>query len=90
MTMDLLKSFRPDVLVVNLALPEMNGFEIVASIAGENELKGTSVIVVSDADTPKDAQLLRAMGVNHFWTKPVNEADMLETMLPLLENPPRN
>ena len=89
MTMDLLKNIQPDVLVVNLALPEMNGFEIVASIVGEQNLKGTKVIVVSDSSNVKDAQLLRAMGVNHFWTKPVNPEAMLETMMPMLENPLR-
>ena len=87
MTMELLRTFRPEVLVVNLALPEMNGFEIVASIAGETALQDTQIIVVTDTDTPKDLQLLRAMGVEHFWTKPVNTDAMLATMLPLLEPP---
>lgn len=87
MAMDMLRSVRPHVLVVNLSLPEMNGFEIVASIAGEKDFENTSVIVVSDNSGAKDAQLLRGMGVKHFWTKPVDSEVLLEVMRPLLENP---
>lgn len=85
MAMDMLKTIRPHVLVINLALPEMNGFEIVASTIGEPEFAGMTVIVVSENSGAKDAQLLRSMGIQHFWTKPVDAEALLEVIRPLLE-----
>jgi serine/threonine protein kinase len=90
MTLDLLKTYRPNVVILNLALPQMNGFEIVASIVGEHELQGINVIVVSENDYARDAQLLRAMGVDHFWTKPVDTDSLVNTMMPWLEFPNRS
>lgn len=87
MALDMLKSVKPHVLVIDLGLPEINGFEIVASIAGDPDYHGMVTIVVSQNSGAKDAQLLRAMGVKHFWTKPVDVEALFEAIRPQLEKP---
>jgi serine/threonine-protein kinase len=87
MAMELIRTVDPHVLVINLALPEMSGFEIIASVLGDEAFRQMTIIAVSDNSGTKDAQLLRGMGVRHFWSKPIDIEALLEVIIPELEKP---
>jgi len=58
---------RPDLVVVNLALPPPDGFEVLRSIRAEDQ---TPVLVVSGPRDRKDAYRCFELGADDFITKP--------------------
>ena len=67
---------QPDIVLLDLIMPGVNGFEILAGIRGSETARYTPVIVLT-AETNPDAQL-RALelGATDFLTKPVNPAEL--------------
>ncbi len=61
------KTERPDLVVVNLALPPPDGFEVLRSIRAEDQ---TPVLVVSEPSGRSDAYRCFELGADDFMTKP--------------------
>ncbi len=61
------KTERPDLVVVNLALPPPDGFEVLRSIRAEDQ---TPVLVVSGPSGRSDAYRCFELGADDFMTKP--------------------
>jgi CheY-like chemotaxis protein len=87
MALDMINSVKPHLLIINLRLQEMSGFEIIASLAGEATHPDMEIIAITENSGTKDANLLRSMGVTHFWSKPVDTEALLEVIVPILEMP---
>ena len=65
---------RPDLILLDLNLPKMDGFQVLEAIKGDPELRSIPVIVVSGSD--READIARAYGLqaSAFVVKPL-EAD---------------
>ncbi len=87
MTLKMIESVKPHVLVLDLALPEINGFEMVATIRGDSETENLQIIVVTDRGGQSEANMLKSMGVKIFLTKPLDSESLAEVLRPLLERP---
>ncbi|MBN2803826.1 MAG: protein kinase [Deltaproteobacteria bacterium] len=85
MAMDMIKSVKPHLLIINLKLQEMSGFEIIASLIGDPDFNDMEIIAITENSGTKDANLLKGMGINHFWSKPIDIEAILEVMIPVLE-----
>lgn len=75
--MDLLRREDPGVLLLDLMMPHISGFELLTQIRGDRTLRYTPVIVLTAA-TGADAKL-RALqlGVTDFLSKPVDESELV-------------
>ena len=62
--------FRPDVIVMDLSLPSMDGLTAIASLSGNPETGAIPVIVLSAHTFPADEQRARAAGAAAFLAKP--------------------
>jgi two-component system, cell cycle response regulator DivK len=62
--------FRPDVIVMDLSLPSMDGWTAIASLAGERETSTIPVVVLSAHTFPADEQRARDAGAAAFLAKP--------------------
>jgi DNA-binding response OmpR family regulator len=87
MTLEMLRTIKPHVLLMDLSLPEINGLEIVATVRGEPQHKNLEIIVATDRGGRREASILKGMGVNHFLTKPVDQEELSMLLRPLLERP---
>ncbi|NLN62112.1 MAG: protein kinase [Myxococcales bacterium] len=85
--LDMLQKLKPRVLIINQALPVVNGFEVVAACAGDPDFADMLIVVVSSAGHSQDAALLYALGVHHFFTTPVDMNELAEIIRPALEVP---
>lgn len=83
----LVAEFKPDVLLVDLALPEINGLELVATLRGDPAFANLNIVVVSEAGGQHEARILSALDVHHFYTKPVDLENLAEIICPLLDRP---
>jgi CheY-like chemotaxis protein len=76
----LAREFRPDVIVMDLSLPSMDGWTAIASLSG-NPDTGTIPIVVLSAHTfPADEQRAREAGVAAFLAKPCDPLSLARTV----------
>lgn len=58
-------------LLVDVNMPEMDGYALVSRLRGEAELAATPVIMISTEREPRDAERGFAAGANLFLVKPV-------------------
>ena len=71
----------PDVMLVDLALPEMNGVELCMILRGTKRATNTQIVAVSGSAGDKDAELLRRLGIADFVRKNVSLAGDLGEVL---------
>jgi excisionase family DNA binding protein len=84
----LVKEFRPDVVVLDVMLPDINGKEVCQRIRSDSALDDVRIICISgmvEADKVAD---LKAAGANDFMQKPFAVEKLMETVCELLEMEP--
>ena len=80
--MEVIDKENPEVLVVDLGLPDMDGFEIVKKIKGESPQ--TIVIVITGFCDDAKEQKIMEMGVERYIKKPFGIQELLEDVKNLL------
>lgn|GEM_PF-424957 len=84
--LELARAHRPDVLLLDLHLPDMTGMEVLAALREEPSLAELPVVVVSASAMPADVERVQAMGIAHYLTKPLDTRAFLEVVGALLDN----
>ena len=67
-----IRSVKPDLVITDLAMPVMDGFELMKHIRDSDDLKHYQVIVSSASVSPADQQFALNQGGDYFLTKPVD------------------
>ena len=75
---------RPDVVLMDLSLPVIDGWEATRRIKANPELKAIPVIAVTAHAMQGDAERARAAGCDDYLTKPIDEDLLLATLRNLL------
>jgi signal transduction histidine kinase/DNA-binding response OmpR family regulator/HPt (histidine-containing phosphotransfer) domain-containing protein len=68
-------------LLLDLMMPEMDGFELARRVRMNTEYDDCALILVSSAVRPGDAARCRELGIERYLTKPVIQSDLLEAIL---------
>ncbi|TAK34486.1 MAG: response regulator, partial [Lysobacteraceae bacterium] len=63
---------RPDVIVLDIGLPEVNGYELARKMRGQPDLAGAVLIALSGYGRDEDRQHGVEAGFDHHFTKPVD------------------
>ena len=66
-TLNLLKSFHPDVLILDLVMPKLDGFGVLAELQKQNSK--IKVIVASNLSQEEDQERARKLGASGFLIK---------------------
>jgi DNA-binding response OmpR family regulator len=86
--MELLKSLKPDVLLLDLMLPDIDGWEIYREMKADEELSRVPVIVISARDQKQDAAAgYHVIGDDRYLEKPFEIEDLLKTVYEVLDKP---
>jgi two-component system cell cycle response regulator len=72
--LDLMDRYRPDIVLLDIMMPGMNGFEVCRRIKGDRDFADTPVVLVTALDQPADRLEGLEAGADDFLTKPVDEA----------------
>ena len=84
MGVDAAKSFKPDVIVLDLVLPKKNGFDVLEELKGNEDFKTTPIIVVSNLGEEEDIKRALSLGASDYFVKaqhPINEiVDKVKTV----------
>jgi CheY-like chemotaxis protein len=71
---------RPDVAVLDIGMPDLNGYEVAKRIRREAWGTGIVLIALTGWGQESDKRIARAAGFDHHLTKPVNP-DRLNDLL---------
>jgi signal transduction histidine kinase/DNA-binding response OmpR family regulator len=72
------------VLVTDMHMPEMDGFDLVTRIRGLPAMASVPVLMLSSGARLEDAELCRQLGITSFLSKPVRRKELLSAILALL------
>jgi serine/threonine-protein kinase len=79
--MTAIRAREPDLLLLDLHMPKMNGIEVCMALRGERVGERTTIISVSAGAQDDDKQLLYQMGIHHFVEKGTALKDRLATAI---------
>jgi two-component system, cell cycle response regulator DivK len=71
------KSEHPDLILMDIQLPVMDGYEATRQIRADPALKATPIIAVSSFATKGDEEKARFAGCDHCVTKPYSPIQLL-------------
>ncbi|WP_338771020.1 response regulator [Massilia sp. METH4] len=71
---------KPDVVFLDIGLPDMSGVDVAATLRGYPELAKTVLIALTGYGQDKDRMGAMAAGFNHHLTKPVNMETLNDTV----------
>lgn len=72
-----MRSDPPDVLVLDVMLPKVNGFEVLKQVKADPALKHVPVIVLTAKGQAQDRRMAEEIGVEAFMTKPFSNLDIV-------------
>ncbi len=64
--------FRPDLVILDLMMPHLDGFKVCSSIRSEPETSELAVLVVTGYDDDENLQRAREAGADYCMTKPLS------------------
>ena len=79
-----LKTFKPQLLLTDLEMPNMNGVELTAHVRARADLHGLPIIMITSRSQDKHRQLADQAGVDQYITKPYRDLQLLETIRAIL------
>jgi two-component system CheB/CheR fusion protein len=82
----LLKHLRPDVAILDVGLPEIDGFELARRIRARPELVHTCLIALTGYGQPSDRAVGREAGFDAHLVKPVRVEQLLELLAEMQPN----
>jgi twitching motility two-component system response regulator PilH len=72
------KNDQPDLILMDVVMPGLNGFQATRAIAREEKTKHIPVIICTTKDQETDKIWGLRQGAKDYVTKPVNEGELLE------------
>lgn len=69
--LDLVRSLKPQVVLLDIQMPVMNGLEVLKEIKSDPKLKDIAVIMVSAYTSAEDIEQSMNLGASGFIKKPV-------------------
>ena len=74
------RSERPDVILLDVMMPRMNGFEVCEQLRQDTDLAGIQVILLTAKGQEYDRRRGEEAGANLYMTKPFNPDHLLATV----------
>jgi DNA-binding response OmpR family regulator len=71
---------RPTVILLDVVMPERNGFQVCRDLKSNTEFKGIPVIMVTSKDTASDRFWGEQQGADGYVTKPFTREDLLRAV----------
>lgn len=71
---------RPDLILLDLNMPRMNGCEFLVAIKADERFKGIPVVVLTTSDVEKDVIYSYQLGATSYITKPVDMPQFIKAI----------
>jgi DNA-binding response OmpR family regulator len=75
--MEILETFRPDLILSDVMVPYMDGLQILKKIKADDELKDIPVIMLTSKAQEKDVTRGLELGAQDYMTKPFSPTELI-------------
>jgi len=84
----MVKEYRPDIIVLDVMLPDINGKEVCHRVRADSTLEDVRILCISGMIEEDKIQELRLAGADKFLHKPFDVEELIDEMCALLEIEP--
>ena len=77
----------PDVMLVDIEMPRMDGFDLTRNIRADERLKNIPIIMITSRTADKHRSYAFELGVNNYLGKPYQEEELLELVAGYVRKP---
>ncbi|KAA1261863.1 Response regulator PleD [Rubripirellula obstinata] len=77
-TLDKVESFKPDLVLLDVMMPKLSGFEVCEKLKGDAATSRVMVLMVTALSELGDIERAVAAGTDDFLSKPVNKVELLK------------
>jgi chemosensory pili system protein ChpA (sensor histidine kinase/response regulator) len=81
----LLQEHVPDIILLDIEMPRMDGYEVAAHVRNDARLKDVPIIMITSRVGEKHRARAIELGVDDYLGKPYQEAQLLDAIAPLVE-----
>jgi two-component system cell cycle response regulator DivK len=78
------RAFAPHLIVMDIQMPHVTGYELIVQIKGDAELRKTPIMAVTAYAGREDEERIRAAGADAYVSKPISVARFVEEVNALL------
>jgi len=86
--LDLIRSLRPDLVLLDVMMPFMSGFEVLQAVRGDDAIAATPILLLSAKGRDTDIAKGLALGADAYLTKPFSTRELAERVRLMLGGPP--
>ena len=84
-TLQKVASFQPDLVLLDVMMPKLSGFEVCKQIKDDPQTKRVMVLMVTALNELGDIERAVAAGTDDFLSKPVNKVELLKRVENMLK-----
>ncbi len=84
-TLDKVASFQPDLILLDVMMPKLSGFEVCKQLKSDPETRSIMILMVTALSELGDIERAVEAGTNDFLTKPVNKVELLKRVENMLK-----
>lgn len=78
--MDEIARRNPDMIILDVMLPNRSGFDILADLRADPGTRALPVLMLTARGQTRDREMAERMGASRFMTKPFSNAEVLEAV----------
>jgi chemosensory pili system protein ChpA (sensor histidine kinase/response regulator) len=82
--MEMLQEHTPDIILLDIEMPRMDGYEVATQVRADPRLSGIPIIMITSRVGEKHRARAIEIGVDDYLGKPYQEAQLLEAIEPLI------
>jgi DNA-binding response OmpR family regulator len=71
---------KPDVIILDIMMPEVNGFEILKMLKEDKETSPIPVVILSVRSQQEDIDKAMALGAERYLTKPFEPSELIDAI----------
>tara|TARA_B100000809_G_scaffold264076_1_gene318924 strand:- start:852 stop:1283 length:432 start_codon:yes stop_codon:yes gene_type:complete len=84
-TLDKVASYRPDLILLDVMMPRLNGFEVCKQLKEDPENRRIMILMVTALNEIGDIERAVAAGTDDFLSKPVNQVELIKRVENMLK-----
>jgi CheY-like chemotaxis protein len=84
-TLEKVASFQPDLILLDVMMPKLSGFEVCQKLKSEAKTKNIMVLMVTALNEPGDIERGVNSGTDDFLSKPVNKVELVKRVENMLK-----
>ncbi|MDB5840197.1 MAG: cheW-like domain protein, partial [Herminiimonas sp.] len=80
-----LQAFTPDVMLVDIEMPRMDGFDLTRNVRGDERTSQIPIVMITSRTATKHRNYALELGVNEYLGKPYQETELLKLIAGFLK-----